>query len=345
VVAVRIGSSDVPGANMNKSRGFTLAELMVVIGLIALLVAIIMPSYSSAGAEARRVLCLNNLNKINQATHTWATRSMSWDQHALAEGGWTAAVENLTDGHEVLRCPEGGELAEGSPVESLIVIRESPTSNVAIPLIEMNKDGGFAGAFKILKLSNTQFNLGEGKTISPGPYVPDGNPNSYWWGYDDGAIGSGDYDFQDLTIHVTKKGDGTATLAILASTGGDPEVWSPDFKTCYARTQDINEHHNGGKTITVKLNIGGATHYGMNTARIDMRRLDKIQLLDYPNALAASTDNWDDKEWDENKDGQPDFIRHRGKLNAATLGGSAKTYARWQLDPADIEVERQLWQK
>jgi len=27
------------------------------------------------------------------------------------------------------------------------------------------------------------------------------------------------------------------------------------------------------------------------------------------------------------------------------LGGSAKTYYRWQLDPVDVEVERQLWEK
>ncbi len=330
---------------MNRSRGFTLAELMVVIGIITLLVAIIMPSLDTARTEVRRVLCLNNLAKINLATHTWATQSKSWDQHALAEGGWTAAVETLTNGHEVLRCPEGGQLAEGSPVESMIVIRTDPSSNVGIPLIEMNKDGGFAGQFKILKYSSTQYNLAEGKRITPGPYVPDSNPNLYYWCYDDGAIGSGDYDFQDLTIRVTKNSNGTATLFVLADTGGNPEVWSPDFKTCYAATQDINLHHTAGKGVTVKLDVGGATHYGMNDARIDMRQLDKIQVMDYPNAIANSTDNWDVKEWDENKDGKPDFIRHRGKLNAATLGGSAKTYPRWQLDPSDIAVERELWQK
>jgi prepilin-type N-terminal cleavage/methylation domain-containing protein len=330
---------------MNRSRGFTLAELMVVIGIIALLVAILMPTYSSTSSEARRIMCLNNLNKINQATHTWATRSQSWDQRALAEGGWTAAVENLTNGHEVLRCPEGGPLAEGSPVESLIVIRTSPTSNVGIPLLEMNKDGGFAGQFKILKLSTTQFNLAEGKKMTPVPYVPDGNPNQYYWGYDDGAIGSGDYDFQDLYIRVTKNGDGTASLFVLAETGGNPEVWSPDLKICYAKTEDINKHHYSGKGVEAKLNVGGATHYGMNNARIDMRRLDKIQVLDYPNAIAASTDNWDVKEWDKDKDGRPDFLRHNGRLNAATLGGSARTYFRWQLDPADIEVDRTLWEK
>ena len=330
---------------MNKSRGFTLAELMVVIGIIALLVSIVIPSLDGLLTEGRRILCLNNLNKINQATQTWATQYKSWDQHALAEGGWIAAVETVTNGHEVLRCPEGGPLAEGNPVESKIVIRTSPTSTVAIPLLEMNKNGGFAGQFKIIKLSTTQYNLGEGKTITPVPYVPDSNPNQYYWGYDDGAIGTGDYDFQDLTIQVTKNGDGTATLSIKADTAGNPEVWSPDLKTCYAKTQDINQHNYGAKGVTVKMEIGGSTHYGMNTAKIDMRRLDKIQVMDYPNAIAASTDNWDVKEWDKDKDGKPDFLRHKGRMNAVTLGGSAKSYYRWELDPVDIEVERVLWEK
>jgi hypothetical protein len=146
--------------------------------------------------------------------------------------------------------------AEGSSVESMIVIRASPTSNVGIPLIEMNEDGGFGGSFKILKYSSTQFGtLGEGRSITPEPYVPDTNPNLYYWCYDDGSIGTGDYDFQDLTIRVTKNGDGTGTLFILACCGDDPEVWSPDFKTCYARTQDINEHHYGGKGADVKFSV------------------------------------------------------------------------------------------
>jgi len=67
--------------------------------------------------------------------------------------------------------------------------------------------------------------------------------------------------------------------------------------------------------------------------------------MDYPNAIAASTDNWDVKEWDKDKDGKPDFLRHKGRMNAVTLGGSAKSYYRWELDPVDIEVERVLWEK
>jgi len=82
---------------MNRSRGFgfTLAEMMVVVGIIALLAAIILPVLGSATAQARCMLCINNLHKINQATHTWSSQTKSWDQHALADGGWTALVEQV----------------------------------------------------------------------------------------------------------------------------------------------------------------------------------------------------------------------------------------------------------
>jgi prepilin-type N-terminal cleavage/methylation domain-containing protein/prepilin-type processing-associated H-X9-DG protein len=331
---------------MTKVKAFTLSELMVVIAIIALLVAMLVPTLNGLSTTAKRVLCINNLNKINQASQTWASQCQTWSQNALAEGGWTAVVTSLTQSLDLLKCPEGGPLVTGTSVESLIVIRTSPTSDVAIPLIEMNANGGFAGAFKVLKLSSEQFKvLGECQRFTPVPYVVGANPNVYYWCYDDGAIGTGDYDFQDLTIKVTKNFDGTVTIFVLADTGGNPEVWSADLKTQYADTHDINQHHYSGKGVERVIQVGSVTNYGMNNAKIDMRSLSKVQVLDYADATAASTDNWDAAEWDKNKDKVPDFIRHGGKLNAAMLDGSAKSYYRWELDPSDVTVERTLWQK
>lgn len=331
---------------MSKSRGFSLAEMMVVVGIIALIAAIIVPYLGGVTSQARALLCKNNLNKINQATHSWASRGQAWDQHALAEGGWTAVVQSETSGTEVMRCPEGGPLAEGQPIEGLFVIRTSPTSNTGIPLVEIYKDGGFAAGHKILKFSTAQFSrLRECGRITPEPYKPDSNPNVYYWCYDDGGVGSGDYDFQDLTIRVAKAGGGTATMFAIADTGGNPEVWSPDFTECFARTQDINKHHHSGKGVEWTLSTGGTTHYGMNTASVDMRMPNKIQAMDYLNAKACSTDNWDDPGWDEDENGIPDFLRHNGKMNVSMVDGTVRTRNRWEVDPVDVDVERTLWQK
>ena len=53
-------------------RGFTLIELLVVIALIALLIAIIIPSLSGARARSRRVMCLSNQRQLGVAIYTYA---------------------------------------------------------------------------------------------------------------------------------------------------------------------------------------------------------------------------------------------------------------------------------
>jgi prepilin-type processing-associated H-X9-DG protein len=50
---------------------FTLLEVLVVVATIALLVAILIPSLSSARAQARRAVCLSNLKQIAVAWHLY----------------------------------------------------------------------------------------------------------------------------------------------------------------------------------------------------------------------------------------------------------------------------------
>lgn len=47
--------------------GFTLVELLVVVAIVALLIAVLLPSLSSAMAESRRVQCASNLRQLGQA--------------------------------------------------------------------------------------------------------------------------------------------------------------------------------------------------------------------------------------------------------------------------------------
>lgn len=49
---------------MKKQRGFTLIELLVVIAIIALLMALLMPALERAREQAKRILCINNLNQL-----------------------------------------------------------------------------------------------------------------------------------------------------------------------------------------------------------------------------------------------------------------------------------------
>src|SRR5690554_3312370 len=85
-----------------RRNAFSLVELLVVIGIIAILIALLLPALRKAKLAAQQVQCLSNLRQIGQATIMYANDHQGELPHRY--GTWYAP--------HTLRDLAGGDLNE-----------------------------------------------------------------------------------------------------------------------------------------------------------------------------------------------------------------------------------------
>ena len=86
------GRFDCPGAHVRVA--FSLVELLVVIGIVALLIAILLPALAAAREQANRAQCLSNLRNIGIAAQLHASEHQGY----LPTAGWHwESVGGVTD--------------------------------------------------------------------------------------------------------------------------------------------------------------------------------------------------------------------------------------------------------
>jgi prepilin-type N-terminal cleavage/methylation domain-containing protein/prepilin-type processing-associated H-X9-DG protein len=94
-------------------RGFTLIELLVVVAILALLIAIMIPSLGQARARSRRVMCLTNQKAMGTAIYTYAATNDGY----IPYGPATAPPYTTTNFYPIPGCVTSLiSLQTGAPV-------------------------------------------------------------------------------------------------------------------------------------------------------------------------------------------------------------------------------------
>jgi prepilin-type N-terminal cleavage/methylation domain-containing protein len=102
-------------------RGFTLVELLVVIGIIAVLISILLPALAGARQRAASVQCLSNLRQQGQCMVMYANANHGYIMSALGTGIYRfsesecAQISRMMKGNtRIFYCPSNELLAPGN---------------------------------------------------------------------------------------------------------------------------------------------------------------------------------------------------------------------------------------
>lgn len=94
-------------SSAQKQLGFTLIEILVVVGILAFIIAIAVPNIFKSRDKAQRDGCIENLRQLDSALQQWAVQNNKTDADPVA----VADLVPYLDKEKNPKCPAGGTYA------------------------------------------------------------------------------------------------------------------------------------------------------------------------------------------------------------------------------------------
>lgn len=109
-----------------RRRGFSLVELLVVIGIIAVLMGLLFPVFISVRRSARKATCVSNLRQLTAAARMYADDYDRTLVPARAGGSptslgytWCRLLQSYIKDDKVIICPEDGQPQQAAKSDDL----------------------------------------------------------------------------------------------------------------------------------------------------------------------------------------------------------------------------------
>jgi prepilin-type processing-associated H-X9-DG protein/prepilin-type N-terminal cleavage/methylation domain-containing protein len=302
-----------------RPAGFTIMELLVVIGIIALLISILIPTVSKARAASRTTVCASQLHQIFQAGQSWALEN----RQPMPGSGWMGCVIQQ-GGKGITKCPEG----------DLLIVDTGVVPEDQVELTQI------AAGYSVY-INDTKYSI----PCVPGPWAKLENltSNSFELSFEDQAnAGGGDMSFNNVRLKFTDNGNGSMTIEIRPSSGGyTSNLIDSSGTTVMTNIGQTAGATNVGKSFGPTPANGSFSNYGFNINAADVYgRSDKIYGMDYVRSVVdPALDDWKNNgpnDFPVDETGTLAFARHNRKANVLYADGSVKleSVSPTELNPA-----------
>jgi prepilin-type N-terminal cleavage/methylation domain-containing protein len=102
-------------ARRRRAAGFSLIELLVVIGIITVLLALLMVALRRARISAEAVTCLSNTRQIATGLRMFASDNGNhFPDPNVADVSWESMIQRYLPNSKVFECPADQEVAPGT---------------------------------------------------------------------------------------------------------------------------------------------------------------------------------------------------------------------------------------